>query len=58
MRITVSIKVNSQSHDWLTRGVKQFGDDYRHKHQGNYYKIVGFKPAERGAFDLVLESLF
>lgn len=59
MQITVSIKTGSASHKWLTEGVQRFGQkNYRHKHQGKYYTVVDAKPAERGAFDLILEPVF
>ena len=57
-QITVPIKVGSQSHQWLTEAVKRFGEkDYRHVYKGQYYKVVDWKPAERGTFNLILESI-
>ena len=56
-RITVPVKVGSQSHRWIEEGVKRFGDNYRHVYKGQYYRIVDWKPAERGEFHLVLESV-
>ena len=57
-QITIPIKVGSQSHKWITEGVKRFGEKgYRHVYKGEYYKIVDWKPAERGEFHLVLESI-
>ncbi len=56
-QITIPIKVNSNSHKWLTEGVKRFGDNYRHQWKGSYYKIVDWKPSVRGEFSLVLESI-
>ena len=56
-QITIPIKVGSQSHQWIEQGVKRFGDNYRHVWKGEYYKIVDWQPAERGVFNLVLESV-
>ena len=57
-QITVPIKVGSQSHRWIEEGVKRFGEDgYRHVYKGQYYKVVDWKPAERGTFNLILESI-
>ena len=56
-QITVPVKVGSQSHQWLTEGVKRFGENYRHMWKGQYYKVVDWKPAERGTFNLILESI-
>jgi len=56
-RITVPVKVGSQSHRWIEEGVKRFGENYRHVWKGEYYKVVDWKPAERGEFHLVLESV-
>jgi len=57
-QITIPIKVGSPSHQWLTEAVKRFGEkDYRHVYKGEYYKVVDWKPAERGEFHLVLESV-
>lgn len=56
-QITIPIKVNSNSHKWLTEGVKRFGSDYRHVWKGSYYKIVDWKPSVRGEFSLILESV-
>ena len=56
-RITIPVKVGSQSHHWLTEGVKRFGENYRHVWKGEYYKVVDWKPAERGEFSLTLESI-
>ena len=57
-RITIPVKVGSQSHQWITEAVKRFGEkDYRHMWKGQYYRIVDWQPAERGEFHLVLESV-
>ena len=56
-QITIPIKVNSPSHNWLTVGVERFGTNYRHKWKGQYYKVVGCQPSVKGEFKLILEPI-
>lgn len=56
-RITIPIKAGSPSHQWLEVGVKRFGSDYRHQWKGEHYRIIDWKPAERGWFNLILEGV-
>ena len=54
---TVQIKKGSQTQDYIQRGIEHFGDNYRHKHMGQFYKIVGFSDEGREYFNLKLESI-
>lgn len=57
MQITIQVKSGSPQHKWIETGVQRFGNDYRHQHNGKFYKIVDHMPAVRGEFSLVLEPV-
>lgn len=57
MQVVIPVKTNSTTHDWIEKGVRRHGKNYRHQHQGKFYKIVDWSEAERGLFELVLEPV-
>lgn len=53
----INVKTTSQTYDWIIKGIERFGDNYRHKWQGNYYKIIDANVAERNVVEFTLQSV-
>lgn len=57
-QLTIPVKVGSPSHHRIIEAVERFGNNYRHRWKGEFYKIVGYKPKDNnGEFHLVLEGV-
>lgn len=54
MQITIPIPKSSLPH--ITAGMEKFGEDYRFRYQGKWYKIIGAKGGGRGETLLTLDD--
>ena len=57
MIIKEPILTTSESYKWLIRDIERFGNNYRHRHNGKFYKVIEAKPGARNEVILSLESV-
>jgi len=55
MKRTVPINKFALPH--IIAGIERYGEDYRFRYNGNWYKVADAKRGERGYINLILESV-
>lgn len=54
---TVPVKNNSLTMQAVIRGIERYGDGFRYRYQGSWYKVLDAKKGGVGETLLVLESV-